>query len=322
MLGDRLAGKTTLVLILLLAGRGAAAQKILGEGVRDLSEQIATGLAKEQKHRIAVLPFRELYGQPTVLGAYLSEEMVTNLVQTSRLDVVERTMLDKILAELKFDQSGLIDPETAKRVGKFAGADAVISGTITDLATYVAVNCRIVDGQTGRIFGAAQVKIVKDADVNKIMETQIPTGSASAVTPAGNLHRDGAEKPAPGSYRQEAGGFLFELRSCRVSGDKADCDFLITSKDGDKELSLYFNTFGRSRSRLIDEAGNESMSDGGSLGARTDRGFVTSVLVEGVPTKARLIFPGIVQTSSLATVLELSCGGFKVQFRNVPLKRD
>jgi len=127
------------VLALLLPGE-VRAQKFLSEGIKDLATQIATSSAKEQKRKIAVLPFRELDGRPTVLGTYISEELVTDLFTIGGLDIVERSMLDRILGEIKLGQTGLIDAETATKVGKIAGVDAIVTGTITDLQSYVALN--------------------------------------------------------------------------------------------------------------------------------------------------------------------------------------
>ena len=59
----------TVVLAILILSRGALveAQKVLPEGVKDLATQIAANMSKEQKRRIAVLPFKELDGRSTVL---------------------------------------------------------------------------------------------------------------------------------------------------------------------------------------------------------------------------------------------------------------
>jgi len=77
------------------AASPSSAQKILPDAVSDLSNQIAAHVAKEQKKKIAVVAFRELGGQPTVFGTYLAEELVTQLVNTGSLDLVERATLDK-----------------------------------------------------------------------------------------------------------------------------------------------------------------------------------------------------------------------------------
>ncbi|HVT18559.1 MAG TPA: FlgO family outer membrane protein [Thermoanaerobaculia bacterium] len=302
----------------------ATAQKVLADGIRDLATQIAGKVAKEQKHRIAVLPFKELEGQPTVLGTYLAEELVTDLFENPGLSIVERTMLDRIVGELKLDQSGLIDPETAKRVGKIAGVDAIVTGTITDLASYVAVNARLIDAQSGRIFAAAQTRIVKDDDVRKIMAAPM-TGRAEAGESqpggggGGKQKRDG---PAKARLQREENGFIFDLRGCRMAGTTLDCDLMISSRGEDRDLTLYFSC--SSVSRFIDESGNEYVASSGSLA--TDGGCQAhSRLVSGVSVKARISFVHLRPEIQEAKLLELHAyaggGSFLVQFRDVAILR-
>jgi curli biogenesis system outer membrane secretion channel CsgG len=165
---------------LLLFALPLQAQRTLGDGIKDLATQITSSAAKQEKQRIAVLPFHELDGPPTVLGTYLAEELVTNLFQLGNFKIVERQLLDKVMGELKIEQSGAIDPKTAKEIGRIAAVDAIVTGSLTDLEGYVAVNCRLIDTTTGEVFGAAQTKISKDEDVNKIMRTALAPGGANS----------------------------------------------------------------------------------------------------------------------------------------------
>ena len=146
-------------------------QQLLADGIASLADEISLSVAQERKGRIAVIPFRELDGRETVLGAYLAEGLITRLVMRGEFEVIERTVLDRILEELELGESGLIDPSTAKQVGQVAGVDAVVTGTITDLQSYVSVNSRLIDVATGRVFAAAEARIVKDDDVRRIMGT-------------------------------------------------------------------------------------------------------------------------------------------------------
>ncbi|MCU1231273.1 MAG: hypothetical protein JWO97_4157 [Acidobacteria bacterium] len=194
--------KLTAILVLVgcLLAFPAVAQKTLGDGVKELATQISAGVAKQQKQKIAVLPFRELDGQTTVLGTYLAEELVTNLFQMGNFEIVERQLLDKVLGELKTQQSGAVDPQTAKEIGRVAGVDAIVTGSITDLQSFVGINCRLIDTTTGKIFGAAQTKITKDDDVKKIMSTPMatperkaPAAKASAAKGAAGPSWSGSE---------------------------------------------------------------------------------------------------------------------------------
>jgi TolB-like protein len=172
-----------LPLFLLFFATPVAAHQTLTEGVRDLATQISTAAAKQSKQRIAVLPLRELDGQPTIFGTYLAEELITGLVQLGNFDVVERQLLDKLMGEQKIEQTGAIDPATAKKVGRILGVDAIVTGTITDLTTFMAINCRLIDTGTGAVFGAARVTIAKDADVTKLTGTVLTDAGITTRTP-------------------------------------------------------------------------------------------------------------------------------------------
>jgi TolB-like protein len=301
----------------------AHSQKILAEGIKDLATQIASKASKEKKQKIAILPFRELDGKPTVLGTYVSEELVTDLFMIGGLDIVERTMLDRVLGEIKLGQTGVIDPETAKKVGKVTGVDAIVTGSITDLQSYVALNCRLIDAQTGRIFSAAQTKIVKDDDVRKIMGAALPgPGGDSGQPPA--PRPEPAPRPKPGLQQQRVGNLLFELKGCSLAGKLVQCELLVTNSGEDVDAFIFAVNV-----RLFNDEGNEYQAQevflGGSKGSGRFEAARTR-LASGIPVRARLSFDGISPETQRATLVELQGDaqgrGYVVQFRNVPLVRQ
>jgi TolB-like protein len=168
---------------LTLSSTAALAQKSLSDGIKDLASQLSASANKAQKGKIAALPLRDLDGTPTVLGTYLAEALSTQLVN-SGLEVVERNLLDKVLSELKLQQAGAIDPASAKQVGKIAGVDAIITGSIANLNAVIAINCRLIDTQTGRIFAAAETMITRDAMVESIIGQNPTSATTSSSTPA------------------------------------------------------------------------------------------------------------------------------------------
>jgi TolB-like protein len=311
------------ILLLVSQGEPVSAQKVMTDGIKDLATQIATNVAKEQKRRIAVLPFRELDGKPTVLGTYISEELVTDLFTIGGLSIVERSMLDRLLGEIRLSQTGLIDPDTAKRLGKIAGVDAIVTGTITDLQSYVALNCRLIDAQTGNIFSAAQTKIVKDDDLRKIMGVPLPDEAGRNQEKPSRAGSAQETEDNQGEQQQEIDGFLFELKRCTLSGNSVSCDLLITNKGDDRTLVIvsYEDSAGR-KSRLIGGDGTEFKATEVSLGASKGQ-HAESILASSVPIKARIgyaVSPDI-RKAALIEILAAGGGTIMVQFRNVALKR-
>jgi TolB-like protein len=113
-----------------------------------------------KKTKIAVLDF-QLQGQgfeTQDMGKIVSEWLITSFVKDGRFDVIERSLLEKILSEQKLGVSGLIDTGSVSRIGKVLGAKAIISGSVMRFQNILEVNARIIDVQDGSIIAAENVK--------------------------------------------------------------------------------------------------------------------------------------------------------------------
>lgn len=80
---------------------------------------------------VAVFPFLE-EGEPQLqpLGRALAELLTTDLGQTDRLKVLERSRVQDLIDEMKLAQRGLVDPSTAARAGHLLGAGRIVQGRI------------------------------------------------------------------------------------------------------------------------------------------------------------------------------------------------
>ena len=157
----------------------------LDDGLKDLSSQIYSLMAEGQKQKIAVIEFSDLDGRITDFGKFLSEELITRLFTSRKFDVIERQLLNKILAEHKLNVTGLIDESTAKELGKILGVDAICSGTITDLINSVKINARLISTETGTIFAVAAVPIQMD-DVIRILLNKTNTNNSQSKLSRGD----------------------------------------------------------------------------------------------------------------------------------------
>lgn len=82
--------------------------------------------------RVAVLPFADAPGRPGS-GRAATEAMTTHLLKVPDYELIERGQLEKILKEQKLGMSGAVDAATAKEIGKIAGADAIVVGSVTEV---------------------------------------------------------------------------------------------------------------------------------------------------------------------------------------------
>src|SRR5215468_7972996 len=94
-----------------------------------LAEKLAVPIKEHGKKKVTVIDFTDLQGGSSELGRYIAEQLTVNLVMAKRdFAVLDRANLKSILAEHKLTASGLVDPENAKKLGMFAGVDALILG--------------------------------------------------------------------------------------------------------------------------------------------------------------------------------------------------
>jgi len=81
---------------------------------------------------VGVFPFLTVTLDPQLrpLGTALAELLTTDLAQTTRLRVVERSQVQALLDELKLAQSGRVDTATAARSGRLMGAGRIVQGRV------------------------------------------------------------------------------------------------------------------------------------------------------------------------------------------------
>lgn len=113
-----------------------------------------------KKTKIAVIDF-EIQGEgfeTEDMGKIVAEWLITALVQEGRFDVIERRLLEQVLKEQNLGASGVVDAQSASKIGKVLGARIVISGSVIKLPRFAEVNARLIDVETGSILAAESVK--------------------------------------------------------------------------------------------------------------------------------------------------------------------
>ena len=106
---------------------------------------------------VAVLPF-ENKGASRDLGEIVLDKMITALVNQERFKVMERSQLDKILAEQSLGASGVLDAETAAEIGKGIGVDGIIIGSVAATASgAISVDARVIDTESAAIIVAQDI---------------------------------------------------------------------------------------------------------------------------------------------------------------------
>ncbi len=93
-----------------------------------------------RKKRIAIFDFdyatvqtssQAVFGTNVDVGRGISDLLVRNLVKDGTYSVIERQAMSKILGEQNFSNSDRANPNSAAKIGKILGVDAIVVGSIT-----------------------------------------------------------------------------------------------------------------------------------------------------------------------------------------------
>jgi len=113
-------------------------------------------IIKGERVKIGILEFQSLNEEAKKdnLGKIISEMLTTSFVNSEAFKIIEREQLQKIIKEFKLSQSGIIDTSHAKQIGKMAGADAIVTGSVTKIGNDLRLDARIIDVESGIILTA------------------------------------------------------------------------------------------------------------------------------------------------------------------------
>ncbi len=177
----------------------------------------------QSKPRVAVLNFdygtvrdasSALFGTDVDIGTGISDILVEKLVNGGAYSVIERKALDTILQEQNLSNSDRFDSNSAAKIGRLLGVDAIITGSITqfgrdDKSTNVGGGA--VGGVTRR-FGIGGVGRKQSKAVVAITARIVNTDTAeilSVATGNGESKRSGTTLlGAGGDYNTAAGGAI------------------------------------------------------------------------------------------------------------------
>lgn len=152
----------------------ACGSKVQNTEIADNSEKIVVGVLyfERNTNRQDLEPYR----------TGLTDMFISKLQKMEHIRVVERSKLDNIMSEMELSDLGAIDPDTAQKIGRLMGAQALYYGSFTSpLGEQLCLDGRLVRVETGEIISAGQnICAINDKalfdtvdKVSKIIEKQI-----------------------------------------------------------------------------------------------------------------------------------------------------
>ncbi len=199
----------------------AAASPAAGE-LSALADKLAYGVKETPGIKLAVLAFPYTDERASQGPVVVQERLTTLLAGAPKVTLIERSLLAKVMGELKLQASGAVDEETVKKLGQLLGADAVVTGTLNDLSEgETEVNARVVQTETGRILAAASASVKKTwKDAGSAVKPPQDYGSKPLVQVAVLLDTSNSMDGLINQARTQLWKIVNELVSSEKSGSK------------------------------------------------------------------------------------------------------
>lgn len=270
--------------IALVLIHGAAPSR--AQDFEKVANQLAARIHAAKHSRVTVIDFVDLDSKPSRLGKFMALQLQRSLAKPEhKLMVVDQSELSHLMDQIEKLNEGLLDPETGQELGRMAGTQVIIKGSVMPSSMTIRVDIQAIDLETAKLLTGVTAKVARLSSYEKLLaqdapqkEPEIPSASVQlAVQP---------QKPSQGPARTHRDqGMRFDLEGCSLSGSGLRCAFTVTS-ERDRWLAVY------ERSRAWNHTGEEF--EPGEIAIANTRSSNTCALkqiLKSVPTPLSLTFP-------------------------------
>ncbi|HIJ95110.1 MAG TPA: penicillin-binding protein activator LpoB [Desulfuromonadales bacterium] len=227
-----------------------------GKYLARVSRTVATALAcvslttiadAAEKPRMAVMRFTNNTHASwwrSGTGSELSDMLTSELSSTKKFKLVERKEIESVVSELKFGESGLVEPSTKSRLGKIKGAQYLVMATVSSFEegtskkggglhfmgiglgarsakAYIAVDLKIVDVESSEVIETRTIEATSESTSHAL--------SGSFMGIGGNVDKE--EKTPVGKAIRACVINIADYLTCSMVDKTSECLDKYSAKD-------------------------------------------------------------------------------------------
>jgi TolB-like protein len=195
--------------------------------------------AKLKNRTVAVYGFEVNGRSGDSFAAYSTEKLTHEMVEAGKLKVVERSRIDRLLSEQQFVQTGIVDADSAAKIGKILSVDGVIIGTIRVTDSGIEFIARMIQSESGIILASS--------------DERLKTVAAAAVD---NSDAPDEELKITTDARSYQSGARITVRYSGMKGSRFDWITLVKSSEPDTTYGEWTYTDGQKKGSYTFTAGS------------------------------------------------------------------
>lgn len=108
------------------------------------------------------------------LGRYIADKLTPYFSRSDQFSVLERAIIDKVIAEQQFQVSAFVDESSTQAFGKLLGAETIISGSVSELNDAFYINAKVVGVTYGNLLTSVDVEVDKDSRLVALYRAPLP----------------------------------------------------------------------------------------------------------------------------------------------------
>jgi hypothetical protein len=261
------------------------------QDLKKLATDLSTRIHAAKHERVTVVDFVDLDKKPTKLGKYLAQQLQATLAEPEyKIDVVDQSHLGQLMEQMEKLSEGLIDKATGQQLGKMAGTEVLIVGSVMPSSLTVRLDIKAIDLQTAKLIMGGSASLPRLGVVDRLAsasgegeeESSDDHGAKGKVVHGGS---NKASSHTPMRSRRDQ-GVDFDLDGCSLSGDSLTCAVTVTSGGRDRWLAVSF------RSRAWNTTGDEyDPGDVTIANLSRERDCAPKQILKDVPTHMAVTFP-------------------------------
>ena len=122
------------------------------ENDQDLIAQSSNEQNKDDILKIIAVSKFDAMGIDTIKIAAITNKIINELIQIKKYNVLQRSNIEKILKEQKFQYSDCTDISCAVEFGMLVGADMIVIGSMSKIGDIYNIDAKLINVESGQIF--------------------------------------------------------------------------------------------------------------------------------------------------------------------------
>ena len=134
------------------------------QAIEKLGNDIYDRFATKKNYKIGIINFTTLDWKPSVTGARLSGKLSDYLITKKKMNIADRTGIDRIMKALAMEHAGVYNAEKAKKIETRVPMDAVILGTVSRIGDAMQIEISALYVETGHLSPLYGARVLSPKD--------------------------------------------------------------------------------------------------------------------------------------------------------------